>query len=112
MKVTPELKRKIFLQLLKNNHIPPPKLEYMFSESRQFRADYFWHINGISLMLELQGGVEGSAKSGHNTVAGMKRDREKLNLATSEGIFTMQVSYTELCSPKTIRQIKQCLKLV
>ncbi len=112
MKITPELKRKIFLQLLKDSHIPPPKLEYMFSESRQFRADYFWCINGISLMLELQGGVESLAKSGHNTVAGMKRDREKLNLATSEGIFTMQVSYTELCSPKTIRQIKQCLRLV
>jgi hypothetical protein len=25
--MTPELKRKCFLQLLKNEHIPPPKLE-------------------------------------------------------------------------------------
>jgi len=48
---------------------------------------------------------------GHTSYAGMKRDREKLNLASSHHIFTMQVSYRELTLPATIKQIKQILKL-
>jgi len=166
MKLTPELKRKAFLQLLKNEHIPPPKLEHVFSDKRKFPADYYWDINGVKLMLELQGGVEPApikktnpfdaafktilahikktpadtrlnadklsvtlaalflrmfdAKSkedehvkigGHTSYKGLKRDREKLNLASSHHIFTMQVSYRELTLPATIKQIKQILKL-
>ena len=164
--MTPELKRKCFLQLLKNEHIPPPKLEHVFCKERKFAADYYWDINGVKLMLELQGGVEPApvkktnpfdaafkailthikktpadtrlnadklsvtlaalflrmfdAKSkedehvkvsGHTSYAGMKRDREKLNLASTHHIFTMQVSYRELTLPATIKQIKQILKL-
>ena len=126
MKLTPELKRKVFLQLLKNEHIPAPKLEYVFCTERKFAADYFWDCNGVRLMLELQGGVEdtkisrhtsilggvdGVKISGHTSILGMKRDREKLNLASSHHIFTMQVSYRELTLPITIKQIKQILKL-
>jgi len=59
MKLTPELKRAAFLQLLKNEHIPAPKLEHVFCKERKFAADYFWDINGVKLMLELQGGVDG-----------------------------------------------------
>ncbi len=58
MKLPPELKRKCFLQLLKNEHIPMPKLEHVFCKERKFAADYFWDVNGVRLMLELQGGVE------------------------------------------------------
>jgi hypothetical protein len=58
MKLTPELKRAAFLQLLKNEHVPAPKLEYVFCTERKFAADYYWDINGVRLMLELQGGVE------------------------------------------------------
>ncbi len=141
MKLNPELKRKVFLQLLKNEHIPAPKLEYVFCTERKFAADYFWDCNGVRLMLELQGGVEdmkisrhtsilggvedtkisrhtsilggvdGVKISGHTSILGMKRDREKLNLASSHHIFTMQVSYRELTLPITIKQIKQILKL-
>ena len=111
MKLTPELKRATFLQLLKNEHIPPPKLEHVFCTERKFAADYFWDVNGVKLMLELQGGVEGSARSGHNSISGMKRDREKLNIASSLHIFTVQVSYTELIAPETINYIKKILKL-
>ena len=111
MKLTPELKRAAFLQLLKNEHVPAPKLEYVFCTERKFAADYFWDINGVKLMLELQGGVDGVKISGHTSILGMKRDREKLNLASSHHIFTMQVSYRELTLPATIKQIKQILKL-
>ena len=109
--MTPELKRKCFLQMLKNEHVPAPKLEHVFCTERKFAADYFWRCNGIALMLELQGGVEGSARSGHNSISGMKRDREKLNIASSLHIFTVQVSYTELIAPETINYIKKILKL-
>lgn len=112
MKLTPELKRAAFLQLLKNEHIPAPKLEYVFCKERKFAADYFWDINGVKLMLELQGGVDGVKISGHTSILGMKRDREKLNLASSHHIFTMQVSYRELTLPATIKQIKQILRLI
>jgi hypothetical protein len=111
MKLTPELKRAAFLQLLKNEHVPAPKLEYVFCTERKFAADYYWDINGVKLMLELQGGVDGVKISGHTSILGMKRDREKLNLASSHHIFTMQVSYRELTLPATIKQIKQILKL-
>ena len=103
--------QKAFLQLLKNNNIPAPQTETLFAQPRKFPADYFWRCNGIALMLELQGGVEGSARSGHNSISGMKRDREKLNIASSLHIFTLQVSYKELIAPETIAQIKQILKL-
>lgn len=111
MKLTPELKRAAFLQLLKNEHIPAPKLEHVFCKERKFAADYFWDCNGIKLMLELQGGVDGVKISGHTSILGMRRDREKLNLASSHHIFTMQVSYSELTSKVTITQIKRILKL-
>ena len=106
-----ELTKHAFLQLLKNNNIPAPQTETLFAQPRKFQADYFWRCNGIALMLELQGGVEGSARSGHNSISGMKRDREKLNIASSLHIFTLQVSYKELIAPETIAQIKQILKL-
>ena len=106
-----ELTKQAFLQLLKNNNIPAPQTEKLFAQPRKFKADYFWRCNGIALMLELQGGVEGSARSGHNSISGMKRDREKLNIASSLHIFTLQVSYKELIAPETIAQIKQILKL-
>ena len=112
MKLTPELKRAAFLQLLKNEHVPAPKLEYVFCTERKFAADYYWDINGVRLMLELQGGVDGVKISGHTSILGMKRDREKLNLASTHHIFTMQVSYRELTLPATIKQIKQILKLI
>ncbi len=111
MKITPELKRAAFLALLKQERIPPPQKEFVFSDKRKFAADYYWDINGVKLMLELQGGVEGSARSGHNSISGMKRDREKLNIASSLHIFTVQVSYTELIAPETINYIKKILKL-
>ena len=106
-----ELTKHAFLQLLKNNNIPAPQTETLFAQPRKFQADYFWRCNGIALMLELQGGVEGSARSGHNSISGMKRDREKLNIASSLHIFTVQVSYTELIAPETINYIKKILKL-
>ena len=106
-----ELTKHAFLQLLKNNNIPAPQTEKLFAQPRKFKADYFWSVNGTRLMLELQGGVESNAKSGHNTISGMKRDREKLNIASSLHIFTLQVSYKELIAPETIAQIKQILKL-
>jgi len=106
-----ELTKAAFLQLLKNNNIPAPQLETLFAQPRKFRADYFWRCNGIALMLELQGGVENNARSGHNSISGMKRDREKLNIASSLHIFTLQVSYKELIAPETINYIKQILKL-
>ena len=167
MKITPELKRAAFLALLKQERIPPPQKEFVFSDKRKFAADYYWDINGVKLMLELQGGVEPAPvkktnpfdaafkailaqikKSpidtqrnadklsvtlaalfirmfdalgkedkqvkigGHTSYAGMKRDREKLNLASTHHIFTMQVSYRELTLPATIKQIKQILKLI
>ena len=106
-----ELRKQAFLQLLKNNNIPAPQTEVLFAQPRKFRADYFWRCNGINLMLELQGGVEGSARSGHNSISGMKRDREKLNIASSLHIFTLQVSYKELIAPETISYIKKILRL-
>lgn len=106
-----QLTKQAFLQLLKNNNIPTPQTEKLFAQPRKFKADYFWSVNGTRLMLELQGGVEGSARSGHNSISGMKRDREKLNIASSLHIFTVQVSYTELIAPETIAQIKKILKL-
>lgn len=106
-----ELTKQAFLQLLKNNNIPAPQTEKLFAQPRKFKADYFWSVNGTRLMLELQGGVEGSARSGHNSISGMKRDREKLNIASSLHIFTVQVSYKELIAPETIAQIKKILKL-
>ena len=112
MKLTPELKRAAFLQLLKNEHIPMLKLEHVFCKERKFAADYFWDVNGVRLMLELQGGVDGVKISGHTSILGMKRDREKLNLASTHHIFTMQVSYRELTLPATIKQIKQILRLI
>lgn len=106
-----QLTKQAFLQLLKNNNIPAPQTEKLFAQPRKFKADYFWSVNGTRLMLELQGGVEGSARSGHNSISGMKRDREKLNIASSLHIFTVQVSYTELIAPETINYIKKILKL-
>ena len=106
-----EATKQEFLQLLENNNIPTPQTETLFAQPRKFRADYFWRCNGIALMLELQGGVESNARSGHNSISGTKRDREKLNIASSLHIFTLQVSYKELIAPETIYFIKQILKI-
>lgn len=83
------------------------------AQKHELQANMDWlKSKGIfELELELQGGVEGSARSGHNSISGMKRDREKLNIASSLHIFTVQVSYTELIAPETINYIKKILKL-
>ena len=56
--------------------IPKPVREFVFSPARKWRSDFAWP--DARLLVEVDGGTYGAGRaSGHTSVSGMARDREK-----------------------------------
>lgn len=103
------MNKRIFFQVLKNEGIPLPIAEYRFEPSRKWRVDFYFEANGVRLALEVEGGVWLSGR--HNRPEGFLRDMEKYNALTAAGIFLYRVTPGDLCKHKTIKNIKNILKL-
>ena len=79
---------------------------------REFKAipgrRYPWDFRIDNLLIEIQGGTWSRGKSGHTSGAGVRRDCEKLNLATLHGwrvlAFTSDMVH-DLTALNTVLQI-------
>lgn len=65
-----------FALQLQRPDIPVPVREFAFHPSRKWRSDFAWPA--ARLLVEVDGGTYGAGRaSGHTSVSGMARDREK-----------------------------------
>ena len=65
-----------FALQLQRPGIPVPVREFVFHPSRKWRSDFAWPA--ARLLVEVDGGTYGAGRaSGHTSVSGMARDREK-----------------------------------
>ncbi len=87
---------------------PIPEYQFAKEQNRKFRTDYFFQgKNGVKLALEVEGGVYGVG--GHNSVKGFKKDIEKYNLYTINGIFLYRVQPENLFKTKLLEDLKKIL---
>jgi hypothetical protein len=73
-------------QMVQSGFIESYKIEYKFSEERNFRFDYF--IPCINLGIEYEGII--SEKSRHTTIEGYTGDLIKYNLALTLGFIVLR----------------------
>ena len=97
-KLPPKKQQELFIDLLVQNGLPVPQVEYRFAPPRKFRADYAWPEHGV--LLEQEGGVyTGQA---HGSVTGILRDMEKYNLAAVHGWRVVRILPSQMLSQQTI----------
>jgi len=81
---------------------------------REFHAipgrRYRWDFRIGDILIEVQGGTWADSRSGHSTGAGIKRDCEKLNLATLHGWRVLAFTTDMVYQGEAIEQIKACLE--
>lgn len=94
------------LRLLQLHRIPLPVCEYRAIPKRRFRYDMAWPES--RLLVEIQGGLH-MARGGHNTAKGIKRDTEKLNLATLNSWSLFQFTADDIRDFTAIKYIKRFL---
>lgn len=81
--------------------IPKRKLSWDFAIGSQ---------DNILFLVEVQGGTWSRSKMGHNSGAGIKRDIEKLNLATEHGFKCLQFTSDMVKSKRALTTIKRLYK--
>ena len=65
-----------FALQLADAKLPAPVREFVFCPGRKWRSDFAWPA--ARLLVEVDGGTYGAGRaSGHTSVSGMARDREK-----------------------------------
>jgi hypothetical protein len=94
--------------------LPTPQREFKAIPGRDFRFDFAWLE--LRLLAEIQGGIYGTLKSkktgkplGHNSITGMLRDMEKLNLATLAGYRVLQFSEKHIESGEALKWTQQAI---
>lgn len=102
-----KLLQKAFIQLLKDENLPQPQIEYRFYPERKWRADYCW-INHL-LILETEGAVWTQGR--HTRGSGFVKDIEKYNTMTILGYRLLRVPTPDLCKSSTIELLKKALSL-
>ena len=80
----------------------------------QYRAipgrKFTWDFRIGSLLIECQGGTWSRTRSGHSTGSGIKRDCEKMNLATEYGYHTLAFTTDMITSGDAVKVIERVLK--
>ena len=102
-----------FLLLLQAHHVPLPQLEVTFAPGRKFRADYCWVAERV--IVERDGGLyrggrrPGTALSGHSSIAGIRRDMDKSNVAQLAGYLYLRFEPRQLESGAALPIIRAAL---
>jgi very-short-patch-repair endonuclease len=102
------LKRKLFLALCEQEHIPAPTPEYQFAApDRKFAFDFAWPFRGVAL--EVEGGIwtRGAHMRGRHALS----DMEKYNLAAIRGWKVLRVTPDQLLTTETITMLAIALGL-
>ena len=83
-----------------------PLTEHRFHPTRKWRFDYAWEDHRVAL--EVEGGVWVGGR--HTSGAGFVKDMEKYNEAACLGWRIIRCQPRELCSIKTVDNIKRALQ--
>ena len=83
-----------------------PLTEHRFHPIRKWRFDYAWPEHRIAL--EVEGGVWVGGR--HTSGAGFVKDMEKYNEAACVGWRIIRCQPRELCSIKTVDNIKRAMQ--
>jgi very-short-patch-repair endonuclease len=83
-----------------------PLTEHRFHPTRKWRFDYAWE--GHRVALEVEGGVWVGGR--HTSGAGFVKDMEKYNEAACLGWRIIRCQPRELCSSKTVDNIKRAMQ--
>jgi hypothetical protein len=83
-----------------------PLIEHKFHPTRKWRFDYAWEDYRIAL--EVEGGVWVGGR--HTSGAGFVKDMEKYNEAACLGWRIIRCQPRELCSIKTVDNIKRAMQ--
>ena len=83
-----------------------PLTEHRFHPTRKWRFDYAWEDHRVAL--EVEGGVWVGGR--HTSGAGFVKDMEKYNEAACLGWRIIRCQPKELCSSKTVDNIKRALQ--
>ena len=83
-----------------------PLTEHRFHPTRKWRFDYAWEDHRVAL--EVEGGVWVGGR--HTSGAGFVKDVEKYNEAACLGWRIIRCQPRELCSIKTVDNIKKALQ--
>jgi len=91
--------------------LPVPMREYLWHQSRKWRADFAWVRNAFWpwLIIEVDGG-QWLAKGGHTTGAGYERDRERDAEAILAGWIVLRVTPRMIESGKALKYIEAMFK--
>lgn len=83
-----------------------PLTEHRFHPTRKWRFDYAWEDHRVAL--EVEGGVWVGGR--HTSGAGFVKDMEKYNEAACLGWRIIRCQPRELCTSKTVDNIKRALQ--
>ncbi len=70
------------------------------------RYAYDFQLTGTKILIEIQGGIWARGYSGHTSVAGIKRDTDKVNQAQLNGYYIFQLTEEKL-NAEYLEQIQQ-----
>lgn len=97
------LEEEIALQI-RAAKLPVPIREFYFAPGRRFRFDFAWPA--LMLALEVDG-LTGSKVSGHTSIAGYSRDREKDRIADNLGWRVIRADRRFIKSGNALQYIEQ-----
>lgn len=79
--------------------------EYHAIPGRRYR----WDFRVGDILIEIQGGTWSPKRTGHSTGAGIKRDCEKLNIATLNGWRTLNFTSDMVTSGEAVLKVKEAI---
>lgn len=85
--------RRSFLRQCRDAGVEQPATEFQFHPTRKWKFDFCWIEKRIAL--ESEGGLF-SARGGHRTYTGIKRDMEKYNAAAKLGYRVFRFTPDEI----------------
>lgn len=87
--------------------LPEPLPEGRFHPSRMWRFDYCWPLYRVAL--EVEGGIHMAHRTGHTSIAGIKRDIDKGNEAIRLGWYVLRVLPENLMKHETYALLRDVL---
>jgi hypothetical protein len=95
----------VFRAVLEAHGLPLPVAEWKFHPTRKWRWDWAWVDAKVAL--EQQGGLWSFGR--HSRPEGQLSDFEKFSEGAALGWRLILVQPKDLCSPRTLEWIRQCL---
>lgn len=103
--LAPEVRLKVFYEMLHQARLPQPVPEFRFDLTRQWRFDFSWPAQKVAL--EVEGGVWTHGR--HTRGSGFLKDVEKYNKAACLGWRVLRCTPSTLATAETIDSLAAAL---